>query len=219
MISKNQFLVSEIFTSIQGESSFAGQLCFFIRLAGCNLNCAWCDTRYAKIAKGKTMRLEEIIDAASASKTKLVEITGGEPLLQKNTPELCRKLIAKGFNVLVETNGSFPIQKIPAKVRIILDCKCPSSGESEKMIFANFAKIKKKDEIKFVIADRNDYEYAKEIMSRYLLAEKTDKIFFSPVAGRINHKKLAEWMIADKILAIFAVQLHKIIWGKYARGK
>lgn len=213
-----KFAIAELFSSIQGESSSAGKFCFFIRLAGCNLNCKWCDTKYA--AKTKYfLTIEEIVEKALKSGAKLVEITGGEPLLNPETPALCKELISKNFTVLLETNGSLPINKLPAKLKIILDCKCPSSGENFKMLFANFAKIKAKDEIKFVIADKNDYIYAKKIIKKYDLFTKTNHIFFSPVSGMLKPSLLAEWMLEDKSKATLALQLHKIIWGKNVKGK
>jgi len=217
-IPTEKFAISEIFSSIQGESSYSGRYCFFIRLAGCNLRCSWCDSNYAFSPK-YYLSTNEILTKAKKSLAKIAEITGGEPLLHSQTPELCRKLLDIGFDVLLETNGSIPITNLPEKVKIIMDCKCPSSGEHKKMYFANFAKISKKDEIKFVIANKEDYNYAKKIIRKYNLFEKTDKIFFSPVAKSIKYSDLASWMIKDKISAIFAVQLHKIIWGKNVKGK
>ncbi len=216
--SSAKFAVSETFTSIQGESSFAGRVCFFVRLAGCNLDCSWCDTRYAR-ERQRTMSLGEILAEALKSDADLVEITGGEPLAQNQTPLLCSKLLDQGFEVLLETNGSMPTGVVPKGVKIILDCKCPSSGEADKMLFANFAKLRKKDEVKFVIADRQDYDYARKMIGKHGLVGRTGKIFFSPVSGRLKAARLAEWMIADRPPAILAYQLHKTIWGDNAKGK
>lgn len=214
------FAVSELFTSIQGESSYSGRLCFFIRLAGCNLNCSWCDTQYAKSAtESRLISASKIIVSAKRSGSKLVEITGGEPLLQKGLSELCRRLLQNNFNVIIETNGSLPIKSFPHQVVFILDCKCPSSGEADKMLFENFRYIKRKDEIKFVIADKHDYNYAKKIIEKHGLIDRTEKIFFSPLSDRLKAARLAEWMIADKSPAILATQLHKIIWGQDAKGR
>ena len=210
--------ISEIFSSIQGESSYSGRYCFFIRLAGCNLRCSWCDSKHAFFPK-YYLSVDEIVTKAKKSLAKIAEITGGEPLLNPHTPELCRKLLNIGIDVLIETNGSIPIKNLPEKVKIIMDCKCPSSGEHKKMHFANFAKISKNDEIKFVIASRKDYNYAKRIIRKYNLFKRTDKIFFSPVRKYMKYSDLASWMIKDKISTIFAVQLHKIIWGNNVKGK
>ncbi len=214
-----KLLISEIFTSIQGESTYAGRTCFFIRLAGCNLNCSYCDTKYAfDKEKADELSINEIIDQAIYSGVKLTEITGGEPLLQKNVLSLCDELIKNGFTVLMETNGSLPISGLNPKVIKILDCKCPSSGESNKMYFGNFNGLSREDEIKFVLADKEDYIFAKSIITQYKLTEITQQILFSPIPGKLEPKLLAKWMIENKSPAILQLQLHKIIWPDIEKG-
>lgn len=212
-------LVSEIFTSIQGESTYIGRPCFTIRLATCNLNCTYCDTRYAlNAADAKEYDVEEIVSMAVASGVSLVEITGGEPLLQKNTYSLAKELVKNNFTVLLATNGSLPLSDIPRGVIKIVDCKCPSSGESEKMLFENFYLLKKQDEVKFIMCDEEDYKYAVNIISSFKLLKRTEKILFGPVIDKLPVKFLANWMIRDKIPAILQLQLHKIIWPGVERG-
>jgi len=213
--------VSEIFHSLQGESSFAGLPCCFIRLAGCNLRCAYCDTEYALTKENSIeMRISEIVRKISSFNTKLVEITGGEPLAQKNVFELMESLISNGFKILLETNGSYSIGDIPEIVTTIMDCKCPSSGESEKMNYANFSLLTTGDEVKFVIADEKDYKYAINIIEKYKLAEKQIEILFSAVSG-ISPSfpgELANWITEDNLPVRFQLQIHKIIWND-AKGK
>lgn len=211
--------VCEVFTSIQGESTHAGRLCFFIRLAGCNLSCSYCDTVYAaKPSDGRDIELSELVEKAKASGVDTVEITGGEPMFQKNTPPLCKMLLDKGFRVLLETNGSLPVSALPPGTVRIIDCKTPSSGEASSMDFSNFDIINSDDEIKFVISDSSDFEYSLDIIKKYSLDSKTDKILFSPVAGKLAPQLLAEWMIKSKAPARFQLQLHKIIWSPDKRG-
>ena len=215
----NTLLVSESFTSIQGESTYIGRPCFVIRLASCNLNCIYCDKKYAaNTTDAKEHDVEEILSMAVASEVHLVAITGGEPLLQKNTHLLAKKLLRNNFTVLLETNGALPVSDIPRGVIKIIDCKCPSSGESEKMLFENFYLLKKQDEVKFTMRNEEDYKYAVNIISSFKLLKKTEKILFSPVIGELPAKFLANWMIRDKIPAILQLQLHKIIWPGVERG-
>lgn len=211
--------ICETFSSIQGESTYAGCLCFFIRLAGCNLACSYCDTTYAsKTSDGKSVDAYDLLEMAKASGVSLVEITGGEPLLQKNTPYFCKVLLDNEFRVLVETNGSLPVSVLPDGVIRIIDCKTPSSGEASSMDFSNFDEINEHDEIKFVISDHADFEYSLKIIKEYSLDSKTKNILFSPVCGRLDPKDLAEWMIESKAPARFQLQLHKVIWDPDKRG-
>jgi len=211
--------VNETFTSIQGESTYAGCLCFFIRLAGCNLACSYCDTTYSsKPSEGSEIEIPALLEMAVNEGIKTVEITGGEPLLQKNTPRLCKELLAKQFRVLVETNGSLPVSILPPGTIRIIDCKTPSSGEAGSMDFSNFKIINRDDEIKFVISDYADFEYSIGTIKKYSLDSKTEKILFSPVCGRLSPRELAEWMIKSKAPARFQLQVHKIIWGPDKRG-
>ena len=215
----NTLTVCETFTSIQGESTHAGRLCFFIRLAGCNLACAYCDTAYAsKPSDGNDIEAVDLLEMAKSAGVKTVEITGGEPLFQKNTPPLCKMLLDNEFRVLVETNGSLPVSILPHGTIRIIDCKTPSSGEASSMDFSNFDMIDENDEIKFVISDFADFEYSLGIIKKYSLDSKTEKILFSPVSDRLSPRELAEWMIKSKAPARFQLQLHKIIWGPDKRG-
>lgn len=212
-----QLKIIEMFTSIQGESSYSGRPCFFIRLAGCNLNCSYCDTQFAKSAEdGEDYSIHELLAKAKESGVSLVEITGGEPLMQKAVPELCSKLLESDFKVLIETNGSLRISQLPEDVIKILDCKCPSSRESEKMDLSNFADLTEKDEVKFVISDRQDYEYACYKIHQHDLSSQVGNILFSPI---MEPDVLAEWILADKLDVRFQLQLHKVIWDPDERGR
>lgn len=210
--------VNEIFFSIQGESSYAGLPCVFVRLTGCNLRCAYCDTAYA-YEEGGPMEVPEIIDRVSGYGCRLVEITGGEPLLQEETPSLVSGLLDRGFTVLIETNGSMDLSGVDRRCIRILDIKCPSSGEADKNDFGNLSVLTHEDEIKFVVGDRADYEYAKGVMAKYSGVIGTLKPpLISPVSGKIDPKILAAWILEDRLNARLQVQLHKIIWDPGRRG-
>jgi 7-carboxy-7-deazaguanine synthase len=210
--------VNELFYSIQGESSHAGRPCVFVRLTGCNLRCSYCDTRYA-YDEGQNLEIDEIIDRVTSYRCRLIEITGGEPLIQKDTPELIRQLLERGFEVLLETNGSQDISNIDDRCMKIVDIKCPSSGEAKNNDLENLKRLSDIDEIKFVIGSEEDYVYAKKIMSfigKYNLRIKPP--IFSPVHKQMEPKLLAEWILADHIDVRMQIQLHKIIWGAETRG-
>ena len=207
--------INEIFHSIQGESSYAGFPCVFIRLTGCNLRCIDCDTKYAYF-EGSDMEIDEIIKKVSLMNCKLVEITGGEPLVQKNTNYLINSLLKKRFHVLLETNGSKDISEIDKKCIKIIDIKCPSTGEEKSNYFENFKYISQKDEIKFVIGERDDYCYAVDKLKELNL--KNNLVHFSTIYGKIQPKTLAEWILHDKINVKLQLQLHKIIWNPNKRG-
>ena len=209
--------VCEIFTSIQGESSYAGKPCTFVRMTGCNLRCTYCDTQYA-YDQGEEYSEDSIINEVKKAETQHIEITGGEPLLQKGVGALIKRLLDEGFDVLVETNGSLSIKGIDKRAIVILDIKTPGSGMSDKMDFSNIDYIKQDDEIKFVITDREDYEWTKEIMSKYELAKKSH-VLLSPAYGILDPQELIQWMLKDKINARLNLQLHKYIFGPDARGK
>lgn len=210
--------IYETFSSIQGESTHAGRLCFFIRLAGCNLRCSYCDTRKAQtVSSGRIRSLDELVDEAERSGLRLIEITGGEPMLQPATPELCRRLLERGFEVLMETNGSVDLSAVPRGVRRIIDWKTPFSGESGKMLDGNFLNLRPGDEVKFVIAGRNDYDAALEVIRRFRITEHAT-ILFAPVFGEIEPHTLVEWMLADRVPARLNLQLHKVIWNPDAEG-
>lgn len=214
-----QLLVNETFLSIQGESTHAGRLCFFIRLSGCNLNCTYCDTEYARDDdSGTNMTIEHIVSQAKISKVRLVEITGGEPLTNPNTPALCEALLDEGLEVMVETNGSLPLSLLPPAVKKIVDCKTPSSGMVEYNLYENFHILSDHDEVKFVILDYLDYEFALTIIEKYKLQKKNSNILFSPAWGKLDPKKLVNWMMADLPPARLQMQLHKIIWGPDKQG-
>ena len=206
--------VCEIFTSIQGESTHAGRRCMFIRLAHCNLQCSYCDTLYANInPEYKEYTVDQLVNLVLDSKEQLVEITGGEPLIHEETPILCQKLIDNNIEVLLETNGSISIENVPKKVCRILDCKLPDSGMAEKNNFTNYKYLTPNDEVKFVISSFNDFNYAVNVIDKYDLFTKTQKILASPVWGRVEFSGLAQWVIDSKLPIRMQLQMHKIIWG------
>jgi 7-carboxy-7-deazaguanine synthase len=208
--------INEIFHSIQGESTFAGLPCVFIRLTYCNLRCSYCDTEYA-FHEGKEMPIDDIINEIAKYKTKLVEVTGGEPLMQTASLELMSKLADSGFTVLLETGGSLPIKDVDERVKIIMDLKCPSSKMERKNYYANIPLLKSTDEVKFVIGDRVDYDWAKNILEQYSLTEKCH-ILFSPVFGAIELIDLTNWILQDNLNVRFQLQMHKYIWAPDTRG-
>jgi 7-carboxy-7-deazaguanine synthase len=210
-------MVNELFYSIQGESSFAGLPCVFVRLTGCNLRCSWCDTAYA-YEEGFNVSLDEIMSRIGAYPCRLVEITGGEPLLQQDTPALAKLLLDRGYTVLVETNGSQDISLLDARCIRILDIKCPSSGESEKNDLSNLERLTRQDEIKFVVGSRQDYEFAKALLQRLPDYFKIKNIHFSPLYAIVPPDMLAGWMLEDGIGARLSLQLHKTIWPDTPRG-
>jgi 7-carboxy-7-deazaguanine synthase len=207
--------ICEIFKSIQGEGIFSGLPTIFIRMTGCNLRCSWCDTKYA-YHSGKEITIKKILKKLENMKNKRVCITGGEPLLQPLIYELMKILINKRYEISIETNGSIDISKIPKKVSIALDIKCPSSGEWQKMNFKNLDILEKKDQCKFIIKNKEDYDYAKKIVNRYKLIEKTN-VIFSPVY-RTEVKRLINLILKDCLDVRLSIQLHKIIWGVKKRG-
>jgi 7-carboxy-7-deazaguanine synthase len=208
--------ICEIFSSIQGESSYAGLPCVFVRLTGCNLRCLYCDTAYA-YDKGMDMTEDAVIEKVMQSGLKLVEITGGEPLLQGEAYTLMKKLLDAGCKVLVETNGSVSISDIDIRAVVILDVKTPGSGMSDKMDTGNLKRIKQSDEVKFVITSRHDYEWSKEIIDKFNLADKCH-VLISPAYGILKPDNLAVWIVEDKLQARFNLQLHKYIFGPERRG-
>jgi 7-carboxy-7-deazaguanine synthase len=210
-------VVNEIFNSIQGESLYAGLPCTFIRLTGCNIRCSYCDTKYA-YEEGTCLTITDIIDRVSGYGCPLVEITGGEPLIQGETPLLITNLIEKGYKVLLETNGTIDISRIDERCVKILDIKCPGSGESGKNNLDNLNMLNAEDQIKFVITNRIDYEFAKDIIIRIPARLLRENILLSPVSGRILFSDLAKWMLEDKLIARFHIQLHKIIWPDIDKG-
>lgn len=210
--------VCEIFFSLQGESTFAGLPCVFVRLSGCNLDCSYCDTLFAK-TESTTLSRDTILEKIRSYRCSLVEITGGEPLIQTDTVPLISFLIENGYTVLLETNGSMSIQPVAGECMKIMDVKCPSSGEAHRNLAENLPLLSDFDEIKFVVGDREDYEYARS----FILDKKTARIpkkqiHLSPVFNRLDPKKLASWILADRLEARLSLQLHKIIWNSEQRG-
>jgi 7-carboxy-7-deazaguanine synthase len=208
--------ICEIFSSIQGESSYAGYPCVFIRATGCNLRCSYCDTRYA-YDEGNDIGIAEICDTVESLGIEMVEITGGEPLIQEESCILMRELADRGYRVLLETNGSIDLAGIDSRVSIILDIKTPSSAMSDRMLMTNLELVKKKDDVKFVLSDRADYDWSRKIMEKYSLPEKTN-VLLSPVFKVLDPAELARWMIRDRINAKLNLQLHKYIFEPDRRG-
>lgn len=207
--------LTEIFYSIQGESTHAGRRCIFIRLAGCPLRCVWCDSEYT-FTGGEKFSIEEIVRTIGAYDCRLVEITGGEPLVQKESFELITVLCDRGYEVLIETSGAIDIEPVDRRAAIIMDLKCPGSGEESRNLWSNLEKLRPHDEIKFVISDRLDYDWAREVIARHDLEQFT--LLFSAAFGQLDMKTLAEWMLADAVPARLQTQLHKHIWGADVKG-
>jgi 7-carboxy-7-deazaguanine synthase len=210
------FEVCEIFHSIQGESSYVGLPCAFVRMAGCNLRCRYCDTPYAQ-EPGTEMSMDEILEKAISYGTEIVEITGGEPLIQESVPELAEAFIKRGRRVLVETNGTKDISVLPRDVVKIMDIKCPSSGQNHMTQWENAWKLSRRDEVKFVIADRQDYEWTRGIIRDRFGLNKV-RILLSTVFGELPPRYLAQWMLEDKLIARFQLQIQKVIWPHDSRG-
>ncbi len=210
--------INEIFYSIQGESLYAGLPCIFIRLTGCNLRCSYCDTRYA-YEEGHFMSIKEIFDHLSQYHCNLVEITGGEPLCQNATPFLITQLIEKGYTVLIETNGSKDIGIVDSRCIKIIDIKCPGSGESRKNDLENLNRLSISDQLKFIITDKQDYEYAKKIIHSAWPVPYPVPVLFSAVDPLLDHAILAEWILADNLPVRLQVQLHKILWPNEDKGR
>lgn len=204
--------INEIFKSIQGESTYAGLPCTFVRLAGCNLRCTYCDTNYAYY-EGKEISDEDIIAKIDEYGVKCVEFTGGEPLLQEETPKLIKTLLDKGYNVLIETNGSICIGCLDKRITIIMDYKTPKSGMSERMRPKNFEFLKPTDQIKFVLMDESDYIWSKDIIVKNKLSDKFENILMSPVYGELSPKDLVGWVLKDDLQVRVQLQIHKYIWA------
>ena len=207
--------VTEIFHSIQGESSHAGRPCTFVRLTGCNMRCSWCDTPYSWEG-GQSMNRRDVFWEAAGHKCRLVEITGGEPLIQPETPLLAKQFVEHGYEVLVETNGTFPVDVLDERTTAIMDIKCPSSGMHTRTDWSNLERLRRRDELKFVVADREDFEFAAGVVRRILPQER--HIHFTPVTGRLAPAELAAWILAAKLPIRLSLQLHKILWDPDRRG-
>ena len=209
--------VNEIFYSIQGESTFAGFPCIFIRLTGCNLRCTYCDTKYA-YEEGDDIPLDRILATVKGFDCNLIEVTGGEPLIQDETPDLIAALIKKGYTVLLETNGSQDISMVDTRCARIVDIKCPSSRMDNKNYWKNLDYITPNDQLKFVIAHRQDYLYAKKVLDAAAIKRRKKLLInFSPVFNEIDLKDLAGWMLADNLPVRLQIQLHKYIWGEHTK--
>lgn len=204
--------VTEIFLSIQGESTQAGRPCVFVRLTGCDLRCVWCDTEYA-FEGGTPMSIDEVVDRVASYGCALVEVTGGEPLLQRDCVPLMRRLLGRGHEVMVETGGHRSVEEVPTEVRRILDVKCPGSGESGRNHLQNLDLLTPRDEVKFVLADRTDYEWARAFVRERTLHDRCP-VLFSPVWQRLDPKELAAWILEDRLPVRLQLQIHKLIWGE-----
>jgi 7-carboxy-7-deazaguanine synthase len=210
--------VTEIFRSIQGESSHAGRPCTFVRLTGCPMRCVWCDSQYT-FTGGEYFSLDEVMDQVRAFACKLVEVTGGEPLAQREAFTLIECLCDEDYEVLVETGGYFSTEQLDARAKIILDVKCPSSGEDARNHWPNLERLRSdKDEVKFVITNFDDWNYAREIIQRYELSKHSKTVLISPAWGKIELKDLAEWVASSGLDVRMQLQLHKYVWGPEARG-
>jgi 7-carboxy-7-deazaguanine synthase len=208
--------INEIYKSIQGESSYAGMPCIFIRTTFCNLRCRWCDTAYA-FYEGEEKELDTIIGEVRAYQTTLVEVTGGEPLLQKEVYPLVTRLLDEGFRVLIETGGSLPINLLDSRVIVIMDLKPPGSGMTHTICWENLACLKPNDEVKFVISDRTDFDWAKSVLAENPSLNNR-AIHFSPVTGELPARTLSEWIIQENLPVRLNLQLHKLIWDQEMRG-
>ncbi|MCS7176332.1 MAG: 7-carboxy-7-deazaguanine synthase QueE [Candidatus Kapabacteria bacterium] len=217
---RERFHVSEIFHSIQGEGSRSGMPCVFVRLQGCKLRCVWCDTPYALDRRdgGQWMTGEEILRSVQAYGCRFVEFTGGEPLEQWGSFGLMRLLCDEGYTVAVETGGHISIEPLDERVIGIVDVKCPSSRMTPLMYWRNLELLRPHDEVKFVIADRQDYEFARQVIEQYRLPERTAAVLFSPAFGLISPRQLAEWILQDRLPVRLQLQLHKYIWDPHQRG-
>jgi len=224
--------ITEIYKSIQGESSFAGLPCVFVRLTGCNLRCSWCDSEYT-FSGGQRMRVQEVIDEVEQLSPRggLVEITGGEPMLQeRELVAAIERLLEDGYTVLLETSGERPLKDVPKRVVKVVDVKCPNSGAPDTFRMENLAALTSRDEVKFVLSDRNDYEFARDFVSRHQLAARVNAVLFSPAFRKdargtrdashclLDPRELAQWMLADDVPARLGLQIHKFIWDPAMKG-
>ena len=209
--------INEIYCSIQGESTWVGLPCVFVRLTFCDLRCNYCDTAYA-FYEGRKLTLPEIVELVITYQCPLVEITGGEPLLQKNVLPLMTQLCDRGLTVLIETSGAHDISRIDPRVHRIMDLKTPGSGECQRNHYENVAWLTRRDEVKFVIGSREDYLWSKEQVEKFQLEERCGTVLFSPIFGRIEPREIVEWILEDKLRVRFQLQLHKFIWAPETKG-
>lgn len=209
--------INEIFYSIQGESTYAGKPCVFVRLAGCDLRCSWCDTTYA-FHEGQKMSVDDVLQQVDRYGSPLVEVTGGEPLLQEDVYPLMDRLLESGRTVLLETGGQVDVSRVPGDVIKVMDVKCPASGESAKNDWGNIDRLGSRDQVKFVIQDREDYEFARDTLKRHALERRCAAVLFSPVHGVLEPKDLSAWILEDRLPVRLQLQIHKHIWGADVRG-
>lgn len=211
--------VTEIFRSIQGESTHAGRPCAFVRLTGCPMRCVWCDSEYT-FTGGERMTLDEVLAQVRALGCRLVEVTGGEPLAQRAAFELITRLCDAGYEVLIETGGYVSTAAVDERAKLILDVKCPASGEAERNHWPNLERLRAdRDEVKFVVAERNDWDFARDVIARYDLERRAHALLVSPVWGQIDLQALADWVATSGLQRVrMQLQLHKYIWGPEARG-
>jgi 7-carboxy-7-deazaguanine synthase len=209
--------INEIFYSIQGESTYAGRPCVFVRLTACDLRCSWCDTPYA-FHEGRKQTLDQVMESVRQFDCPLVEVTGGEPLLQEGVYPLMDALLERGHTVMLETGGHRSTERVPGPVVTILDIKCPGSGEAHRNDWDNLARLRPHDEVKFVVKDRADYEYARGVIAQHGLAARAAAIHLSPVHGVLDARTLSEWVLADRLPARVQLQIHKFIWDPGTRG-
>jgi 7-carboxy-7-deazaguanine synthase len=209
--------INEIFYSIQGESTYAGKPCVFVRLTGCDLRCSWCDTPYA-FSEGQKMSVDAVLQQVDRYGSPLVEVTGGEPLLQEDVYPLMERLLESGRTVLLETGGQIDVSRVPLAVIKVMDVKCPASGESHRNEWGNIDRLGSRDQVKFVIKDRGDYEFARDLVVRHALDRRCAAVLFSPVHDVLEPKALSEWILADRLPVRLQLQIHKHIWGANVRG-
>ena len=212
-----QVRLIEVYTSVQGESTWVGLPCVFVRYAGCNLRCTWCDSTYT-FTGGTWRSIDDVVDEVLATGIPLVEVTGGEPLVHASAPHLMQALLDRGRTVLLETSGSRDIGVVPDGVHVILDFKPPDSNEERANLWSNVARLRPKDEVKFVLASRRDYEWARERLWEHRLHERAGTVLFSPVFGKIDPQALVAWILEDRLPVRFQLQLHKVVWPPDQRG-
>jgi 7-carboxy-7-deazaguanine synthase len=214
---QTRLVINEIFFSIQGESTYAGRPCAFVRLTGCNLRCNYCDTEYA-FYEGRKMTVPEIVAQLDGYGCNLVELTGGEPLLQDGIHQLIAELLAAGRTVMIETSGASDVSRLNPRVIKIMDLKCPGSGEGTRNLWSNLEHLTARDEVKFVLSDRADYEWARDVIRRHNLASRVNAVLMSCVFERLPRQQLADWILADRLPVRFQLQMHKHIWPPDTRG-
>ncbi|MDP2308707.1 MAG: radical SAM protein [Pseudomonadota bacterium] len=216
-VERQEARLIEVYTSVQGESTWVGLPCVFVRFAGCNLRCTWCDSVFT--FKGGTNRpIDDIVAEVVATGIPLVEVTGGEPLVHRSAAPLMQALLDRGLTVLLETSGSRDIASVPAAVHIILDLKPPDSGEERANLWSNIPLLRRKDEVKFVIASRRDYEWSRGVVREHGLEDRVGAVLFSPAWGLVDPRELVEWIVADRLPVRFQVQMHKYVWPPEERG-